>query len=229
MFSANQTPRNDRKDSVRNAEITKRFCWSLATWELREYVNQSAEWLDYGIDEFEKVGLEKEMSTVLGDPKVPMVKRSPVRFECEYYSTLRLPGNPPMGTVDVVIGKVVGIHIADWALTNGKLDATKTAPIARCGYFQYTVVRELFDMIIPGESEVVRAGLEGSVKLHTVMAKELNSSKPAAREADRDKEMPDSASLEVNSTEFEDAFQGGPSGTWDSRLVSWFGPHQSDH
>jgi len=226
MFSANQTPRNERKDSVRNVEITKRFCWNLATWELREYVNQSAEWFDYGIDEFEKVGLEKEMSTVLGEPKVPMVKRSPVRFECEYYSTLRLPGNPPMGTVDVVIGKVVGIHIADWALSDGKLDATKTAPIARCGYHQYTVVRELFDMIIPGENEAIRTGMEGSVKLHKAMANELNGAKGAERAVDPDKEMVESAPMEVNSAEFEDALRGESNTPWDTRLASWFTPSE---
>jgi len=226
MFSANQTPRNERKDSVRNAEITKRFCWNLATWELREYVNQSAEWLDYGIDEFEKVGLEKEMSTVLGEPKVPMVKRSPVRFECEYYSTLRLPGNPPMGTVDVVIGKVVGIHIADWALTDGKLDATKTAPIARCGYYQYTVVRELFDMIIPGENEAIRSGMEGSVKLHKIMANDLNGAKGAERAVDPDKEMVESAPMSVNSAEFEEVLRGKSNTPWDTRLASWFTPSE---
>jgi hypothetical protein len=116
------------------------------------------------MDEFEKVGLEKEMSRVIEG--VPMVKRSPVKFECEYYSTLRLPGNPPMGTADVIIGKVVGIHIMEWALTDGKVDPLKTAPIARCGYYQYTVIREVFDMIIPGEDDALRFGMEGNVRKH---------------------------------------------------------------
>ena len=164
MFSANQTPAGVRKDTVRNVETTRKFCWNLATWELREYVNASAQWLDHGVDEFEKVGLDKEMSRVIEG--VPMVKRSPVKFECEYYNTLRLPGNPPMGTADVIIGKVVGIHIAEWALTDGKLDPLKTAPIARCGYYQYTVIREVFDMIIPGEDDALRFGMEGNVRKH---------------------------------------------------------------
>ena len=126
-------------------------------------MNASAQWLDHGVDEFEKVGLEKEMSWTI--ERVPMVKRSPVKFECEYYSTLRLPGNPPMGTVDVIIGKVVGIHIAEWALTDGKIDPLKTAPIARCGYYQYTVIRDVFEMIIPGD-EATRFGMEGNVRKH---------------------------------------------------------------
>ena len=55
-----------------------------------------------------------------------------------------------MGTVDIVIGRVVGVHIADEVITDGKLDVRKTQPIARCGYYEYAVVRETFEMVIPG-------------------------------------------------------------------------------
>lgn len=172
MFSANQTPDNTRKDSVVNAESTGIFCWQLATFPLREAVNTTSEQLPYGVDEFERAGLERAYSTRL-TPKchvpnfrgVPMVAESPVRFECEYHSTIRLPGNPPMGTVDIVIGKVVGVYIADHAinLDTGKIDVAKTQPIARCGYYDYAVVRECFEMKMPGD-QIMRDGLEGSSK-----------------------------------------------------------------
>lgn len=96
-----------------------------------------------------------------------MVKASPVKFECVYHTTLRLPGNPPMGSVDVVIVRVVAVHIADDALTGGKLDVRKTQPIARCGYYQYAVIRETFEMIIPSSGEWgedLLGGLEGNSK-----------------------------------------------------------------
>lgn len=67
-----------------------------------------------------------------------------------------------MGTVDIVIGKVIGVHIADEVLTDGLLDIKKTQPIARCGYYQYTVVRDTFEMIIPNMSADVLYGLEGN-------------------------------------------------------------------
>jgi len=179
MFSANQTPSNSQKDTVRNVEATGKFVWNLATYELREEVNRSAVQEEYGVDEFEMAGVEKEDSRVSGvvvggsggdgkegrrEMMVPMVKRSPVKFECEYYTTLRLPGNPPMGSADVVIGKVVGVHIDERVLTDGKIDVRKTEPIARCGYYEYAVVRETFDMRIPGEDKAILAGLEGSAK-----------------------------------------------------------------
>ncbi|KAF2110150.1 hypothetical protein BDV96DRAFT_501391 [Lophiotrema nucula] len=179
MFSANQTPTAQQKDTTKNVEATGVFCWNLATYELREFVNATSEQVDYGVDEFKHAGLEKEEATInsvlVGGKKlaVPMVKRSPIKFECTHYSTLRLPGNPPMGAVDVVIGRVIGIHIDEKVLTNGRIDIKKTEPIARCGYFEYTVVREVFEMQIPGNDPNRFAGLEGSTKKHQKMREQL--------------------------------------------------------
>lgn len=178
MFSANQTSQNIRKDTTINAEVSGKFCWNLATYKLKDHVNISAEQTPYGIDEFERAKLEKTFSTVLpGDDQnpCPMVKASPVRFECVYHSTVRLPGNPPMGTVDIVIGRVVGVHIDDEVLTDGKLDVKKTEPIARCGYYDYAVVRETFEMVIPGMNEATLAGLEGSTKRHAAVDSRSNA------------------------------------------------------
>jgi hypothetical protein len=57
-----------------------------------------------------------------------------------------------MGSVDVVIGKVVGIHIAEEVLTEGKV-----MPIARCGYYEYAVIRgdAVFEMVVPGGPEML--------------------------------------------------------------------------
>lgn len=164
MFSANQDMNHNRKDSVNNAELTGVFCWNVATWDLREQVNICAEWLSDDVDEFERAGLEKEQASLVD---VPMVKASPIKFECQHYSTIRLPGNAPMGSVDVVIGRVIGIHIDKSILTDGKIDLGKVQPIARCGYHEYTVVRgdSIFEMIIPGDPKQL-IGLEGNAKMH---------------------------------------------------------------
>lgn len=162
MFSANQDLNEDRKDSVNNIESTGVFCWNVATWELREAVNATAEWLADEVDEFVRAGLEKEQAKLVN---VPMVKASPIKFECQHYTTIRLPGNPPMGSVDVVVGRVIGIHIHEHILTDGKIDLGKVQPIARCGYHEYTVVRadSIFEMIIPGDPKQL-VGLEGNSK-----------------------------------------------------------------
>ncbi|TKA63782.1 hypothetical protein B0A49_11250 [Cryomyces minteri] len=158
MFSGNQTAGGARKDTVVNAEATVEFVWNVATYPLRDAVNVTAEQTAYGVDEFARAGLRKQRATLVD---VDMVAQSPVRFECRYHSTLRLPGNPPMGTVDIIIGRVVGIHVADDVLTEGLVDIAKTQPIARCGYYEYARVSETFEMVIPGDAKVLY-GLEGS-------------------------------------------------------------------
>jgi flavin reductase (DIM6/NTAB) family NADH-FMN oxidoreductase RutF len=161
MFAANQNPHGISKDSVRNAEATKRFGWSLATYDLREAVNKSAQSVPYEVDEFEIAGLEKTYGKVYVD--LPLVKESPVRFECEYFTTWKIPGNPPVGSVDIVVGRVVGIHVDDAALNEqGRVDVKRTKPIARLGYYEYAVIQDTFEMIIPGDDKMLLAGLEGS-------------------------------------------------------------------
>ena len=79
MFSANQKPTAQQKDTVRNTEATGKFCWNLATWDLREAVSATAEQTEYGVDEFERAGLAKidsklnEVSVNGGARKIPMV------------------------------------------------------------------------------------------------------------------------------------------------------------
>ncbi|KAJ9411810.1 hypothetical protein DTO045G8_717 [Paecilomyces variotii] len=158
MFSANQTELGVRKDTTINTEASGEFVWNMATYPLREAVNISAEQVPYGTDEFKRAGLTKAPAHLV---RCSMVRDSPIRFECRYHSTLRLPGNPPMGTVDIIIGLVVGVHISEDVLTDGIVDLSKAQPIARCGYFQYTRILETFEMVIPGSGKVLY-GLEGS-------------------------------------------------------------------
>ena len=160
MFSANQNTDGVRKDSVRNAEDTGQFVWNMATYALREAVNKSAEELPHGVDEFEHAGLVKLPSRKV---KPMRVAGSPIQFECEYLNTLRFPGGPPMGTADVVFGRVVAIHIDDQVIdANGLIDVLKIQPLARMGYYDYTFVDKKFQMVIPGDSKALLAGLEGS-------------------------------------------------------------------
>lgn len=68
-----------------------------------------------------------------------------------------------MGSVDVVFGRVVAIHIDDNIITpDGLIDVLKIKPLARMGYYDYTYVDNKFQMVIPGNSKALLAGLEGS-------------------------------------------------------------------
>ncbi|WP_172330858.1 flavin reductase family protein [Mangrovicoccus sp. HB161399] len=158
MFSANQYPDGRRKDTVVNAEETGWFVWNMATYALREAVNASAAALPSEADEFEAAGVTKAACI---DAPGPRVAESPCQFECRYLSTHRLPGNSPVGSIDIVYGQVERIHVADDVIgPEGKLDVAKIEPLARMGYYDYAVIRETFEMRIPG-SAAAADGLEG--------------------------------------------------------------------
>ncbi len=158
LFAANRTPEGTSKDSVTNARDTGEFVWNLATWSLRGAVNATAEYVRPEVDEFVLAGLDKAPSERV---KVPRVAASPIHFECTVLDIVQVPGNGPEGSADVVFGRVVLVHIAPWALTNdGRIDVLKIKPIARMGYFDYTVVESSFEMVIPGDPRILK-GLEG--------------------------------------------------------------------
>ena len=159
MFAANQYPDGRRKDTVINAEKTGWFVWNMVTWDLREAMNTTAMAVPYGESEIKLAGL-RTVKADLSD--VPMVADSPCHFECRSISTHRLKGNSNVGTVDVVFAEVVKIHIKDEYIDEfGKLDIKKARPIARLGYYDYTVIDETFEMRIPMASVEEAAGLEG--------------------------------------------------------------------
>ena len=160
MFAANENTVGRRKDTVVNAEQTGEFVYNMATYELRGAVNRSAAEVAPEVDEFDLAGVIKAPSTKIRPARVA---ESPVQFECLYYQTIRLPGKGPMGSVDIVIGRVVQIHIKDNVITpEGRLDIPKIRPLARLGYYDYTSVDTAFELLIPGDNELLLTGLEGA-------------------------------------------------------------------
>lgn len=159
MFAANQYPDGRRKDTVINAEETGWFVWNMATWDLREQVNISAQVMGAHESEFDAMDVTRRSADLSA---TPMIAESPFQYECKYISTHRLPGNSKVGTIDIVYASVERIHLNDDFVTeDGKIDILKAKPIARMGYYDYTVVTETFEMRVPGADGDAQAGLSG--------------------------------------------------------------------
>jgi flavin reductase (DIM6/NTAB) family NADH-FMN oxidoreductase RutF len=133
-----------RKDSQRNAEETGEFVCSLATYDLREAMNRTSVSVGPDVDEMQLAGLTPAPSRLVAPPHV---KESPVAFECRYWRTIDLPGpDGGPGNHAIVLGQVVGVHIADEVIANGRVDVRKLRPIARLGYGDYAVIDQVFTL-----------------------------------------------------------------------------------
>jgi flavin reductase (DIM6/NTAB) family NADH-FMN oxidoreductase RutF len=162
MIAANQLERGKRKDTIANIEETGEFVYNMATYDLRDAVNRSAAEVPPEVDEFEIAGVTKAPSIRVAPARVA---ESPIQFECCHYQTLRLPGRNGQGTADVIIGRVVLIHIKDeFILPDGRIDILKIRPLARLGYYDYTTVDSIFEMLIPGSNDRLMGGLEGDAR-----------------------------------------------------------------
>ena len=132
------------KDTLSNVETTREFAVNLATFDLRDAMNVSSS--TKRDDEFELAGLEKAPCNLI---KPPRVAASPVCLECQYFQTVALPANN--GTVNdwLVIGRVIGIHIADQFIENGRVNSAAMKPILRLGYSEYATVDTAWRMRRP--------------------------------------------------------------------------------
>ena len=119
------------KDSVANVEATGEFAWNLATRELAEAMNATSAGVEPEVDEFELAGLTAAPSRLIAAPRVA---ETPVSFECRLSEIVRLKSAAGEATnAWLVIGEVVGVHIAERMLDGGIYHTAAAEPIMRAG------------------------------------------------------------------------------------------------
>lgn len=147
MFSATSNHKfGGLKDAVADAQATGEFVVNVATWELREQMNASAVPAPREVDEFEYAGLTKVESRLVGCPRVA---ESPVHLECRYTTSLEVLTDNSDDPNTVVFGEVVGVHIDDSVLVDGRVDFLKLRPVGRLGYLDFVEVDSFFTMARP--------------------------------------------------------------------------------
>jgi len=135
------------KDSLVFVEETKEFVCSLATFDLRAAVVETSAQFPRGVNEMEQSGLTPAPCRLVRPPRVAA---SPCALECRLLQIIDLhdlEGKPSHR--HVVFGQVVGIHIDDRFIKDGRLDTAAMQPIARCGYADYSVVDKVFSIARP--------------------------------------------------------------------------------
>ena len=135
-----------RKDSLRNIEATGEFAVNLVSHDLREQMNATAAHVGADVDEFELAGLAKAPCRMIRPPRVAA---SPAALECRLHLVVPLPDDAGHADDFLVIGRVLGIHIDDRFIKDGRVDTAAMQPVARLGYSEYATVTEAWRMRRP--------------------------------------------------------------------------------
>ena len=142
MFSS-----SGRKDSVANIEETGVFTCSFVSRNLAEQMNASSVAVPRGESEFPIAGLTPEPGRLVA---APFVGEAYAALECRMTEILRpkgLDGAPSDNWV--VFGEVVGIHIREEIIRDGRLDMAVARPVGRMGYMDYCDAGDVFEMLRP--------------------------------------------------------------------------------
>ncbi len=146
MFASTGTKddQNDTKDSVANIRATGVFCVNVVAAAARDAMNASSAALPHDADEFAHAGLTAEPCETIDCARI---KDAPAALECRMTQIVPIEGISNF----VVFGEVIGVHLRDDCLTDGRFDVLKFNPLSRLGYRDYSVVRDTFTLNRPGE------------------------------------------------------------------------------
>ena len=132
------------KDSVANIEATGVFCVNIVEYAMRDAMNATSGSYGRAVDEFTHAGIERLECSEIACSRVAA---APAALECRLTQILQLPGLANF----VVFGEVVGVYLRDDCVVAGRFDVTRFVPLARGGYRDYSVVREVFAMQRPDD------------------------------------------------------------------------------
>ena len=134
----------DTKDNVANIRETGVFCVNVVEYAAREAMNVTSASLPRSEDEFASAGVEKAACEQIDCARV---SGAPASLECRVTQIIKIEGDSNF----VVFGEVVGVHLRDDCVVNGRFDVTRFTPLSRMGYRDYTAVRDVFEMVRPDD------------------------------------------------------------------------------
>ncbi len=143
------SPVNNRagvpKDTLTNVQATGQFVVNIVSRALCELMNQTAYEFEYGVSEFEQVGLTAVKGERVSPPRVG---EASVSIECTVMQIVPV-GEGPLAA-NLVIGRIELMHVRDDLLAaNGMVDASKLDTVGRLGGAAYCTTRDVFDLPRP--------------------------------------------------------------------------------
>ena len=135
------------KDSATFATESGEFVYNLATYGLREPMNKTSAPFARGENEFEHAGLTMAECRLVAAPRI---RESPAAMECKVIEVVEMRSlSGRIAGAVLVLGEVVGFHIDEAFIRDGRFDTGRAQPLARCGYQDYAYVASLFTLARP--------------------------------------------------------------------------------
>lgn len=134
------------KDTLSNVRDVPEFVVNIASADLKEAINQTSKVYPPEINEFDEAGLTQEASQLVRPPRVAEARAA---LECRVHQIIELPGPGEKSSRHMVIGEVVGIHIDEDVIEDGKVVASRLNQLSRLGYFEYDSVEDTFTIPRP--------------------------------------------------------------------------------
>jgi flavin reductase (DIM6/NTAB) family NADH-FMN oxidoreductase RutF len=134
--------RGDTKDSVANIRETGVFAVNIVEYAMKDAMNRTSGMWGRDVDEFVDAGIEKAACRII---ECAAVAGAPAVLECRMTQIIKIEGEANFA----VFGEVVGVHLRDGCMVDGAFDVTTFQPLARGGYRDYSVVRDVFQLDRP--------------------------------------------------------------------------------
>ena len=135
------------KDTVRNISETGVFTCNFVSRSLMMQMNATSVAAPHGESEFEIAGLTPVMGALVA---APFAGEALAVLECRMTEIFQPKALDGAATDNhVVIGQVVGIHIKEEAIRDGRFDMATARPIGRMGYMDYSDAGDVFEIMRP--------------------------------------------------------------------------------
>ncbi len=134
------------KDTLANVREIPEFTASVVSLNLAAAMNETSRTLPRGESEFTAAGLTRARSRHV---RPPFVGEARAALECRVIDIVDLPAGSDGRGSHLVLGEVIGIHIDDALIRNGRVDSLALAQVARLGYMDYSSVSATFEMLRP--------------------------------------------------------------------------------
>ena len=139
------------KDSVRNASETGEFVCNYVSRHLEDKMNATSIAAPAGVSEFDHCDIRKAPCRLVAPPRV---EDAYANLECRVTGILETVdvSGQKTGAV-VVMGQVLGVHIDDTVIRDGRFDVTLADPVTRLGYLDFGRSNDLHEMLRPNWDE----------------------------------------------------------------------------